>query len=101
MYAKRPGAVAAPTAGLHFDHALLTQLEGQGVRSCHVTLHVGAGTFQPVQVESIADHQMHKEWFEVGEAAAIAINKNKMKGGLLPLAPPRSGRWKARALAGS
>ena len=48
-----------------------------------MTLHVGAGTFQPVQVESIADHQMHKEWFEVGEAAAIAINKNKSEGGRL------------------
>ena len=83
VYGKRPGAVAAPTAGLHFDHALLTQLESQGVRSCHVTLHVGAGTFQPVQVESIADHQMHKEWFEVGEAAALAINKNKHEGGRL------------------
>ena len=83
VYGKRPGAVAAPTAGLHFDHALLTQLEDQGIRSCHVTLHVGAGTFQPVQVESIADHQMHKEWFEVGEEAALAINKNKHDGGRL------------------
>ena len=83
VYGKRPGAVAAPTAGLHFDQPLLEKLEGQGVGSCHVTLHVGAGTFQPVQVESVAEHQMHKEWFEVGEAAALAVNKHKAEGGRL------------------
>ena len=83
VYGKRPGAVAAPTAGLHFDLALLRQLEECGVRSCHVTLHVGAGTFQPVQVESIADHQMHKEWFEISEDTARAVNENQDSGGRL------------------
>jgi S-adenosylmethionine:tRNA ribosyltransferase-isomerase len=68
VFAARPGAVAAPTAALHFDEALLQALEQRGIRRAAVTLHVGAGTFQPVRSENLAEHRMHSEWFEVGEA---------------------------------
>ncbi|MFP3334552.1 S-adenosylmethionine:tRNA ribosyltransferase-isomerase, partial [Pseudomonas sp. SIMBA_064] len=64
VYAERAGAVAAPTAGLHFDQALLEQIAAKGVERAFVTLHVGAGTFQPVRVDKIEDHHMHKEWLE-------------------------------------
>lgn len=74
VYAKHKGAVAAPTAGLHFDEAMLASLKSLGVGSCEVTLHVGAGTFQPVQVDNILDHEMHKEWFEITDATAASIN---------------------------
>lgn len=65
VYAKHQGAVAAPTAGLHFTEELLTALRGKGIQTAEVTLHVGAGTFQPVRVENIAEHKMHSEWFDV------------------------------------
>ncbi len=65
MYARCPGAVAAPTAGLHFDQPLLLRLAEMGVESAHVTLHVGAGTFQPVRVENLDEHVMHSESVEV------------------------------------
>jgi len=65
VYAETPGAVAAPTAGLHFDQILLDQLKDTGIQSTTVTLHVGAGTFQPVRVDNIEDHHMHAEWLEV------------------------------------
>ena len=81
VFATRPGAVAAPTAALHFDEALLAALSARGVSSAAVTLHVGAGTFQPVRVERIADHRMHSEWFEVGEATVAAIQATKAAGG--------------------
>ena len=72
VYAKHEGAVAAPTAGLHFTDELLSALHDKGVECAEVTLHVGAGTFQPVRVENIAEHQMHSEWFEV---PAITVEK--------------------------
>ena len=80
VYSSVPGAVAAPTAGLHFTDALLDDLRGQGVATAQVTLHVGAGTFQPVRGD-IDQHQMHHEWYEVGEQAAEAIARTKSSGG--------------------
>jgi S-adenosylmethionine:tRNA ribosyltransferase-isomerase len=73
VYASRPGAVAAPTAGLHFDAALLARIAARGARIAHVTLHVGAGTFQPVRVEQVEAHHMHKERYEVPAATLQAI----------------------------
>ncbi|MDE2370764.1 MAG: tRNA preQ1(34) S-adenosylmethionine ribosyltransferase-isomerase QueA [Burkholderiales bacterium] len=81
VFADRPGAVAAPTASLHFDAALLAALEARGVRRAAVTLHVGAGTFQPVRAERIAEHRMHSEWFEVGAATVAAIEATRAAGG--------------------
>ena len=80
-WAKRAGAVAAPTASLHFDGPLLEALAAKGVQFTHVTLHVGAGTFLPVKVDDISDHKMHAEWGEVTEAAAAEINATKAAGG--------------------
>ena len=74
VYATHPGAVAAPTAGLHFTPDLLRRLQSCGVEFAHVTLHVGAGTFQPVRCERIAEHRMHSERYEISEPAAQAIN---------------------------
>ncbi len=81
VFAEVPGAVAAPTAGLHFDQALLDQLQAMGVRSTRVTLHVGAGTFQPVRVDDIAQHKMHAEWLQVPLAACDAVAECKAHGG--------------------
>ena len=81
VYARQPGAVAAPTAGLHFDQAMLDQLASQGVRRAFVTLHVGAGTFQPVRVDNLADHIMHSEWYTVPQATVDAIAQTRAKGG--------------------
>jgi S-adenosylmethionine:tRNA ribosyltransferase-isomerase len=81
VFAARPGAVAAPTAALHFDEALLEALAARGVMRAAVTLHVGAGTFQPVRAERIAEHRMHSEWFEVGEPAVAAIAATRARGG--------------------
>jgi S-adenosylmethionine:tRNA ribosyltransferase-isomerase len=81
VYARHPGAVAAPTAGLHFDQAMLAQLEAGGVRIAYVTLHVGAGTFQPVRVENIAEHRMHSEWYHVPQETVDAIRQAKAAGG--------------------
>ena len=81
VYAETPGAVAAPTAGLHFDQQLLDHLEKAGIQSTTVTLHVGAGTFQPVRVEDIEDHQMHAEWLEVSQSACDAISATRQRGG--------------------
>ncbi len=81
VFAKHPGAVAAPTAALHFDDALLDALSAQGVGRAEVTLHVGAGTFQPVRTENLAEHQMHSEWFEVPQATVDAIEQTKAGGG--------------------
>jgi S-adenosylmethionine:tRNA ribosyltransferase-isomerase len=74
VYARAPGAVAAPTAGLHFTNALRSELLARGAQLVHVTLHVGAGTFQPVRTERIRDHVMHAERYEIGTEAARAIN---------------------------
>ncbi|SFQ07760.1 tRNA preQ1(34) S-adenosylmethionine ribosyltransferase-isomerase QueA [Pseudomonas borbori] len=81
VYAERTGAVAAPTAGLHFDQALLASIAGMGVESAFVTLHVGAGTFQPVRVERIEDHHMHSEWLEVGQEVVDAVAACRARGG--------------------
>lgn len=81
VYAERPGAVAAPTAGLHFDDGLLDRLQAKGVGKAFVTLHVGAGTFQPVRADNIQDHQMHSEWLEVTQETVAAIAKTKAAGG--------------------
>jgi S-adenosylmethionine:tRNA ribosyltransferase-isomerase len=81
VFAARPGAVAAPTASLHFDAALLQALQERGVGRAAVTLHVGAGTFQPVRAENLADHRMHGEWFEVGDATVRAIEDTRAAGG--------------------
>ncbi|MFN4290464.1 MAG: tRNA preQ1(34) S-adenosylmethionine ribosyltransferase-isomerase QueA [Permianibacter sp.] len=81
VYAAVPGAVAAPTAGLHFDEPLLARLAAKGVRMAHVTLHVGAGTFQPVRVERIEEHSMHSEWFEVSPAVVQAVQETRARGG--------------------
>jgi len=81
IYAKNAGAVAAPTAGLHFDQTLLDQLRANGVVIAYVTLHVGAGTFQPVRVENIADHAMHSEWFNIPPDTVTAIEQAQARGG--------------------
>ncbi len=81
VYNERPGAVAAPTAGLHFDEPLLNALREKGVDFAYVTLHVGAGTFQPVRVERLEDHQMHSEYAEVPAEVVEKINATRERGG--------------------
>ncbi|WP_304305462.1 tRNA preQ1(34) S-adenosylmethionine ribosyltransferase-isomerase QueA [Pseudacidovorax intermedius] len=81
VFARVPGAVAAPTAALHFDEALLAQLAARGVRRANVTLHVGAGTFQPVKTENIAEHVMHAERYDVPPATQQAIADCRARGG--------------------
>ncbi|TBV05906.1 tRNA preQ1(34) S-adenosylmethionine ribosyltransferase-isomerase QueA [Phytopseudomonas dryadis] len=81
VYARHAGAVAAPTAGLHFDRALLDAIAAKGVESAFVTLHVGAGTFQPVRVERLEDHVMHSEWLEVDAAVVEAVAACRARGG--------------------
>ncbi|RZU00807.1 tRNA preQ1(34) S-adenosylmethionine ribosyltransferase-isomerase QueA [Rivibacter subsaxonicus] len=81
VFADKPGAVAAPTASLHFDEALLEQLAARGVQRASVTLHVGAGTFQPVRVERIKEHRMHSEWFDVPAVTVDAIAQTRARGG--------------------
>lgn len=81
VYAERAGAVAAPTAGLHFDDELLAALEAKGIERAFVTLHVGAGTFQPVRVERIEDHHMHSEWLEVSQQVVDAVAACRARGG--------------------
>lgn len=80
VYNEKPGAVAAPTAGLHFDQNILARLAEKGVNTAYVTLHVGAGTFQPVRVDNIQDHEMHSEYAEVSEEVAELIKQTKAKG---------------------
>ncbi|MBB3184816.1 S-adenosylmethionine:tRNA ribosyltransferase-isomerase [Halomonas fontilapidosi] len=80
VYARRDGAVAAPTAGLHFDEPLLEALAARGIESAYVTLHVGAGTFQPVRADDIREHQMHSEWIEVNETACAQVRAAKARG---------------------
>jgi S-adenosylmethionine:tRNA ribosyltransferase-isomerase len=81
VYARERGAVAAPTAGLHFDESLLESLRHHGVGLAYVTLHVGAGTFQPVRVQDLGKHEMHGEWYEVPQGTVDAIEKARGKGG--------------------
>ncbi len=80
VYARTPGAVAAPTAGLHFDEPLLERLRAQGVETTFLTLHVGAGTFQPVRVNDLADHRMHSEWYEIAPETAAAVARARSRG---------------------
>jgi S-adenosylmethionine:tRNA ribosyltransferase-isomerase len=76
-----PGSVAAPTAGLHFSESLFQSLAAKGVRWADLTLHVGLGTFRPMNVDNIADHVMHHEWAEIPEQAAAALNARRVGGG--------------------
>ncbi|EEO28656.1 tRNA preQ1(34) S-adenosylmethionine ribosyltransferase-isomerase QueA [Oxalobacter paraformigenes] len=82
VFAKEPGAVAAPTAGLHFDEELMGKLEEKGIRSAYLTLHVGAGTFQPVRSENLDEHKMHTEWYTIPQETVYAVKtarENKRK----------------------
>ena len=109
VFEARPGAVAAPPAALHFDEAVLAALAARGVGRAAVTLHVGAGTFQPVRSEDLAEHRMHREWFEVPAATATAIERTRAAGGrvvavgttslraLESAADPATGRLRAGA----
>jgi S-adenosylmethionine:tRNA ribosyltransferase-isomerase len=81
VYAREPGAVAAPTAGLHFDEAMLATLRDKGVDFGYVTLHVGAGTFQPMRADDVRDHVMHREWLNVGAALVEKIRRTRAGGG--------------------
>jgi len=81
VFAREIGAVAAPTAGLHFDETLLQRLRERGVEFGHVTLHVGAGTFQPVRVESLDQHVMHREWLNVGAGLVEQVRRTRARGG--------------------
>jgi S-adenosylmethionine:tRNA ribosyltransferase-isomerase len=81
VFARASGAVAAPTAGLHFDLAMLEKIKAKGVETAFVTLHVGSGTFQPVRVENLAEHLMHKEYFAVPPATVAAAHRARARGG--------------------
>lgn len=81
VFARQVGAVAAPTAGLHFDDALLAALRARGVELGHVTLHVGAGTFQPMRVDDIREHRMHSEWINVGAELVVQVRRTRAAGG--------------------
>jgi S-adenosylmethionine:tRNA ribosyltransferase-isomerase len=81
VFAERPGAVAAPTAGLHFTPEVLAALAARGIGHCFITLHVGVGTFRPIQADNIEEHRMHQEWGELSQAAAEAIAARKARGG--------------------
>jgi len=80
VYAQNPGAVAAPTAGLHFDDSIFARLDEKGVERATLTLHVGAGTFQPVRVENIADHKMHSEWYQLPQSLVDRIAATRARG---------------------
>jgi S-adenosylmethionine:tRNA ribosyltransferase-isomerase len=80
VYSKEPGAVAAPTAGLHFDQPLLDRLAAKGVQVAYVTLHVGAGTFQPVRVENLSEHHMHTEWYTIPQETVDAVKAARAAG---------------------
>jgi S-adenosylmethionine:tRNA ribosyltransferase-isomerase len=81
VFARNPGAVAAPTAALHFDDAVLAELDARGVGRASLTLHVGAGTFQPVKTDTIAEHRMHSEWYDVPAATQDAVARTRAGGG--------------------
>lgn len=81
VFARTPGAVAAPTAGLHFDAALLEALLDQGIGTAYLTLHVGAGTFQPVRTQNLAEHRMHSEWYSLPQETIDAIKRHRAAGG--------------------
>lgn len=100
VYARHTGAVAAPTAGLHFDQAMLQQLAGMGVATAFVTLHVGAGTFQPVRVAQVEQHQMHHEWLEVSRQVVDAVQACRERGGRVVAVGTTSVRALETAAAG-
>jgi len=81
VYARQQGAVAAPTAGLHFDEAMLQDIQQRGIELAFVTLHVGAGTFQPVRVENIEEHRMHSEWMRLTDQVVEAVRRTRARGG--------------------
>ena len=81
IYATVPGAIAAPTAGLHFDKVLFSTLKQRGITTEFITLHVGAGTFQPIRTEHVRDHQMHSEWISVPERVIEAVERTRRRGG--------------------
>ena len=81
VFARAPGAVAAPTAALHFDEGVLADLAARGIERASVTLHVGAGTFQPCKTENLAEHQMHSEWYEIPLATLAALERCRQRGG--------------------
>lgn len=81
VYAQKEGAVAAPTAGLHFDEAMIDKLHSKGINSAFITLHVGSGTFQPMRVDNIQDHEMHSEYVEVSEDVCAQIRQTRKEGG--------------------
>jgi S-adenosylmethionine:tRNA ribosyltransferase-isomerase len=81
VFAREPGAVAAPTAGLHFDESMLKRLRERGVDFGYITLHVGAGTFQPVRADDLKDHRMHREWLNVGAHLIGQIRRTRTAGG--------------------
>ena len=102
VFAQRPGAVAAPTASLHFDEAVLAALAQRGVGTAGVTLHVGAGTFQPVRSATLAEHKMHSEWYEVGATTVDAIARTRAAGGRIVAAGTTTLRaLESAALGGS
>lgn len=107
VYAREPGAVAAPTAGLHFDAPLLQRLQERGVRMAYITLHVGAGTFQPVRVENLAEHQMHSEWYTISQDTVDAVAETRAAGrsvvavGTTSLRALESASQSGRLVAGS
>jgi len=100
VYARQPGAVAAPTAGLHFDAAMLADLREAGIEQTFVTLHVGAGTFQPVRTERIEDHRMHAEYLEVSPATCELIARTRAAGGRVVAVGTTSVRALESAAAG-
>ena len=81
IFASQPGAVAAPTAALHFDQAVMQALQSRGIETANVTLHVGAGTFQPVKTERISEHRMHSEWYRIPESTLNAVAACRARGG--------------------
>ncbi|MCG6966032.1 MAG: tRNA preQ1(34) S-adenosylmethionine ribosyltransferase-isomerase QueA [Chromatiaceae bacterium] len=100
VFGVRPGAVAAPTAGLHFDQAMLDRLDALGVERAQVTLHVGAGTFQPIRVQDLDQHRMHSEWLEVGEETVAAVQRTRARGGRVVAVGTTSVRSLETAAAG-
>ncbi|MCK5926421.1 MAG: tRNA preQ1(34) S-adenosylmethionine ribosyltransferase-isomerase QueA, partial [Methylococcales bacterium] len=81
VFAQKQGAVAAPTAGLHFDEEIMQKIQQKNIATTFVTLHVGSGTFQPVRVENLDDHRMHKEYFNVDAETVTAVEKTRAQGG--------------------
>ena len=81
VFARRPGAIAAPTAGLHFTQQLLAQLVHLGIDICRITLHVGIGTFRPIAVDQLEDHEMHWEWGEISEEGTARLKACRARGG--------------------